>query len=262
MHKQVALTCLGIIAATLAANPVSAQTIATINGSEITQAQLDAFAEGRTGARATPENQAELIDQLGDLFLLSDEAIAQNYHKDRDVEAQLELQKRSVLAQAAVTGYLQKNGITDADVRAEYDREFAEAELPSQYKARHILVETEEAAKGIITELKNGGDFEALAKEKSTGPSGPQGGDLGWFAAEAMVAEFSGAVAALEDGKYSEAPVQTQFGWHVILREGTRQSEAPSFEELQPRIRQALEQRSFQTYFEDLRSKAKRVTVE
>lgn len=261
MHTRVTLSCAGLIAAAFLSAGASAQTIATVDDSKITQAELNAFSEGRTGALPTDENRAELIEQIGDLFILSNEAVKQGYAKDADVMAQVELQKRSVLAQAAITGFIQKTPITDEAVRAEYDKEFSGANLPSQFKARHILLETEDEAKAVITSLDKGGDFEALAKEKSTGPSGPKGGDLGWFASDAMVAEFSAAVAALEDGKYSSAPVKTQFGWHVILREGTRQSDAPAFDDVKARVRQAMEQRAFQGYFESLRSAAKRETI-
>lgn len=233
-----------------------AQTVATIDGAEITEAQLNAYALGRTGAAPTEENRKQLIEQLGDLMLLSNVALRGELDKDPKVEAELELQRRSVLAQAVIREYVAQNPVTDEEARAEYDRQIKNYPAPQQYKASHILLETEDEAKAVIGQLDDGADFAELAREKSTGPSGPQGGDLGWFEAGAMVAPFSEAVSELENGSYSEAPVETQFGWHVILREDSRKAEAPAFEELKDRLKQGMEQQKFQAYFDTLRADA------
>ncbi|MDZ7771011.1 MAG: peptidylprolyl isomerase [Woeseiaceae bacterium] len=145
--------------------------------------------------------------------------------------------------------------ITDEEIAAEYKSQ-TELAPPLQYKARHILVESQGEAEGLITQLDDGADFEALAAEHSTGPSASNGGDLGWFAPNQMVAPFSDAVAKLEDGDYTEAPVQTDFGWHVILREQSRQTEAPPLASVRNEVMQALQQRRFQEYLDELRSKA------
>lgn len=234
--------------------PASAQTVATIDGTDITESQLNAYALRTTAKPATAENRAQLIEQLGDLVLLSNVALRGEVGKDPLVQAELELQRRSVLAQAVIQDYVKKNPVTDADARAEYDRQIEEFPAPEQFKASHILLESEDDAKAVITALDGGADFAELAKEKSTGPSGPQGGDLGWFEAGAMVAPFSQAVMELENGKYSAAPVQTQFGWHVILRQESRKAEPPAFEELKDRLRQGMEQQKFQEYFETLKA--------
>ena len=241
----------------LAASGASAQTVATIDGSKITESQLNVYAMGRTGAPPTDANRAELIGQLGDLVVLSNVAVKNKLAESDEVKAELELQRRSVLAQAVIKDYVAKNQISDEQLRAEYDRQIKEFPAPAQYKARHILVETEDDAKAVIKQLDGGADFAELAMEKSTGPSGPKGGDLGWFDASSMVAPFSEAVVAMENGKYSEAPVKTQFGWHVILREDTRQAEPPAFEELKDRLRQNMEQQKFQDYFNALKASAK-----
>ncbi len=240
----------------IAASSANAQTVATIDGSKITEAQLNAYSMGRTGALPTAENRAELIGQLGDLVVLSNVAVKSKLADDPALKAELELQRRSVMAQAVIKDFVEKNQLSEEDIRAEYDRQITEFPAPTQYKARHILLETDEIAKGVITELDGGADFETLAKEKSTGPSGPQGGDLGWFDASSMVAPFSAAVMAMENGKYSSEPVQTQFGWHVILREDSRQAEAPSYDELKDRLRQSMEQQKFQEYFNSLKEAA------
>lgn len=233
-----------------------AQTVATIDGSEITESQLKAYALGRTGAEATEENRKQLISQIGDLVLLSNVAQRSDLGKDPLVNAELELQRRSVLAQALIQDFVKRNPVTDADALEEYNRQIGEFPAPEQFKASHILLETEDEAKAVIVELDGGADFAELAKAKSTGPSGPQGGDLGWFEAGAMVAPFSQAVSELENGKYSTAPVQTQFGWHVILRQESRKAEPPAFEELKDRLKQGMEQQKFQEYFETLKAEA------
>ncbi|MEO1117523.1 MAG: peptidylprolyl isomerase [Pseudomonadota bacterium] len=236
--------------------PAHAQTIATIDGSEITESQLKAYALGRTGAEANAQNREQLISQIGDLVLLSNVAQRSDLGKDPLVTAELELQRRSVLAQALIQDFVKRNPVSDADALEEYNRQIEEFPAPEQFKASHILLETEDEAKAVIVELDGGADFAELAKEKSTGPSGPQGGDLGWFEAGAMVAPFSQAVSELENGKYSTAPVQTQFGWHVILRQESRKAEAPAFEELKDRLKQGMEQQQFQDYFETLKAEA------
>ncbi|MEM7765294.1 MAG: peptidylprolyl isomerase [Pseudomonadota bacterium] len=256
MHIRKTLSAAALITMTLVPGILQAQAVATIDGVDITQAMLDAFAEGQTGAKATEENTPMLLERLGDLMILSNAAVASGYEKDADVVAQVELMRRSVLAQAAVAGYIQNNPVSEDAVRAEYDKEFVNNPGPQQYKARHILVETEEAANEVIAALKDGGDFAELAKEKSTGPSGPNGGDLGWFAAESMVPEFSAAVVALGNGEYSQTPTQTQFGWHVILREDAKEPETPAYDDVKVQIRTALERRNFQSYFDGLRAKA------
>ena len=125
---------------------------------------------------------------------------------------------------------------------------------PLEFKASHILVETQSQAVSLISELEGGADFAELAKENSTGPSGPGGGDLGWFSANQMVAPFSQAVAALENGAFSKTPVQTQFGWHVILRVDSRESTPPTLESVRDVVKQRVEQDKLQKYLKDLRA--------
>ena len=134
----------------------------------------------------------------------------------------------------------------------EYGKQL-EVSPPLQFKARHILVEAQGLAEDLISELDEGANFEELAKEHSTGPSGPNGGDLGWFAPDQMVKPFSDAVANLDDGSYTETPVQTQFGWHVILREHSRDNEPPTLESVRDVIKQRVEQEKFQNYIQELR---------
>jgi peptidyl-prolyl cis-trans isomerase C len=142
---------------------------------------------------------------------------------------------------------------TDEALQKAYDERFAN-ENRTEYKARHILVEEESTAIDLIGQLDEGADFQELASEHSTGPSGPNGGELPWFSPGDMVAPFSAAVIAMEDGTHSSAPVQTQFGWHVILREGSRDMEPPTLESVRGGIKQQIEQQRLQDYLQSLRS--------
>ena len=126
----------------------------------------------------------------------------------------------------------------------------------TQYKARHILVETEDEAAAIITELDNGAEFAELARQHSTGPTGPDGGDLGWFSADSMVAPFAEAVRAVEIGNYTSKPVQTRFGWHVILVEDQREQEPPGLESVRSELTTAVERQKMDRYVEGLRQAA------
>jgi peptidyl-prolyl cis-trans isomerase C len=202
---------------------------------------------------ATAEQREQFREEVADLYLLAEEAEAAGLDDDPQVAAQIKLQRMSTLASALAGNYLEENPPTETELRAEYSAQVAGYQ-PQQYKARHILLETEDEAKAVITQLDEGGDFAELAKEKSTGPSGPNGGDLGWFPPDSMGKPFSDAVVALEDGSYTSEPVQTQFGWHVILREDSRETEAPSFEEVQDRLRPVVEQKKLQEYLDGLRS--------
>ncbi|MGD2112724.1 MAG: peptidylprolyl isomerase, partial [Gammaproteobacteria bacterium] len=125
-----------------------------------------------------------------------------------------------------------------------------------EYKARHILVETEDEAKDIITRLDDGVDFSELAKEKSTGPSGPSGGELGWFGAGQMVKPFADAAAAMEKGTYSKTPVQTEFGWHVIMLDDMRDSTPPPFDDVKERLKVLLTNQNLQQHISELRESA------
>ena len=206
----------------------------------------------KPAAQATAEEVSAIREELTDLYLLSEVPRAEELRKSPQLAAQMELQSRAILAQSVATDFLQRNAATDEETRALYAEQ---TENPSpEFKARHILVETQGEAVAIISELEGGADFAELAKEKSTGPSGPTGGDLGWFSAERMVPEFSAAVEALGDGEFTTAPVQTQFGWHVILREGSRPSTPPPYESVVQGLKQQVEQQKLQDYIESLRN--------
>ncbi len=203
-------------------------------------------------SQATPEQNDAIRKELTDLYLLSDTPRAAELKEGQEMKARIELQTRAMLAQAVAQDFIASNPATEEEMRALYDEQVNEAP-PLEFKARHILVETQGEAADVIAELDGGADFAELAKEKSTGPSGPSGGDLGWFPPERMVAEFSQAVQALADGAYSQNPVQTQFGWHVILREDSRESAPPPFESVRDALKQNVEGKKLQDYLASLR---------
>ena len=238
--------------------PASAETVKTVNGVTIDSTVLNFYIRSRTNRpaeEATEEQRETLLNELSDIYLLSTQDVAKEIRNNPDVAAQLELQQRGVLAQAVAAQFFENSTVTDDEIQAEYSSQ-TQLAPPMQFKARHILLESQGQANDIIGQLDDGADFAELAKSNSTGPSGPNGGDLGWFSPNQMVKPFSDAVAALEDGNYTNAPVQTQFGWHVILREDSREAEPPPLDTVRNEIEQVLQQRKFQAYLEDLRSKA------
>ncbi len=234
---------------------VSAQTLFTINGVDVDAAVVDVYYESalrQTGGQATPEQREQLMTQLRDIYMLGTQDIAAELAEAPEVAAQIELQRISILAQAVANDFYDKVEVTEEELLAEYGRQ-VEAAPDQQFKARHILVQSQAEAIEIIGQLDDGADFQALAQEKSIGPSGPNGGDLGWFSPNQMVAPFSQAVAGMEDGAYSSEPVQTQFGWHVILREESREQTPPTFESVRENVTAAVQQAKFTEYLESLR---------
>jgi peptidyl-prolyl cis-trans isomerase C len=253
------LASIGLVAAgALASSAAFAETIFTVNGVDVDSAVVDIYFQSRLaqqGGQATPEQREALMTELRDIYILSTQENAKALAEDPQIAAQIELQRLGVVAQAVAADFFEKTEITDEEVLAEYNVQ-VELAPPLQYKARHILVESQGEAVAVIAELNEGADFEELAKEKSTGPSGPTGGDLGWFSPNQMVEPFSNAVQGLEDGQYSSEPTQTQFGWHVILREESRESEAPTLDSVQENIRQVIQQRKFTEHLAGLREEA------
>ena len=243
-------------AAFFASSVAAAQSIATVNGVEIDTSTFEFYLESRAQkplAEITDAERSVVLQELKDIYLLTTQPAAKKLAEDPRLKAQIELQYRGAFAQAVAGDYLANNPATDEQILAEYESQIQMA--PSlQFKARHILVETQGAATDLIAELNGGADFQELAKTHSTGPSGPGGGDLGWFSPNQMVKPFSDAVVALEDGAYSTAPVQTSFGWHVILREDSRENEPPTLESVRDTIKQRVEQANFQKYIEGLRA--------
>lgn len=234
---------------------VLAESIATINGTDIDSTVFDAYLESRLqkpAEQATAEDRATILDEMTDIYLITTQPRARELAQEPKVKAQLELQYRSTLVQTATTDFLANNQATDEEILAQYTAQ-SEEQQSLEFKARHILVESQGLAVKLIDQLDSGAEFEQLAKNNSTGPSGPNGGDLGWFPAEQMVKPFADAVAGLADGVYTTTPVQTQYGWHVILREESRPSAHPTLESVRAEIKQQIERKKFQSYVQGLR---------
>ncbi|OJH45568.1 peptidylprolyl isomerase [Paracoccus sp. SM22M-07] len=223
--------------------------VATVSGQDITLGQMIVMKQS-----VQDPNMANLPDQaLWDMMLdqlIRQTAVAASGTETALVRAQVELQRRNALATAAVTDIAEAE-LTDEELQAAYDRMFADTGETKEFNAAHILVETEEEAKEIKAELDGGAEFGAMAEQHSTGPSGPNKGDLGWFAADQMVAPFSEAVAGMEKGAVSD-PVKTEFGWHLIKLNDTRMREAPKMEDVREQLSQMIRREKVEAEIERL----------
>lgn len=232
---------------------------ATVNGVAITQAQVDLVIQQRAGGQPVPpEARKGLVDNLVLQAVVAQEAAKLGLEKSPEFQNQMETVRQSALANAYVEDWIKKNPVTDEMVKAEYERLKA-TESGTEYKARHILVEKEADAKAIIATLKKTpAAFEKLAKDKSRDSgSKAAGGDLGWFDTQRMVPEFGAAVSKLEKGKFTEEPVKTQFGYHVILLEDSRAVAPPPFDSVKPQLSQQLQQQNIKKQVDALKAAAK-----
>lgn len=230
--------------------------VAVVNGQYISKASLSTLEQEvaeRSKGKAFPKEK--FIEELIQRELLVQDAVQKKLDKSDDFIDRLSMIKSSLLSQAAIHNYIKSNPVTDAELESEYNKNMGKA--GTEYKARHILVKTEDEAKLIIEELNKGADFIELAKTKSTGPSSPKGGDLGWFTSERMVQPFSQAVIAIEDTKFTTEPVKTQFGWHIILREESRTQTPPPLETVKEQIRPIVQRQKLQDFMVGLRKQAK-----
>jgi peptidyl-prolyl cis-trans isomerase C len=234
-------------------------TVVTVNGTALNQQLLDTFVQAVTGkpaAEATKDQRDALVEQLINMTLAAQAAEKDGLAKDGEVQARLELLKTQILAEAASEKYVKSHPVSDDEVKAAYDGEVAN--MPKEYKARHILVETKEAADKILAELKAGGDFSKIAKAQSKDPgSAVKGGDLGWFSGQAMVKPFSEALAKLEKGKMTEAPVQTEYGFHIIMLDDVRSQTPPAFDDVKDQVKTFAQRKKLQAYLDELRKTAK-----
>ncbi len=259
MNRTLIATLLAAASTALAPMAVSAQNIAIVNGKAVPTSRVEALTQQLTksGRPVTPEMQGQLRDEVITREVFMQEAKKRGLDVTKDFRIQMELARQSLLIRELFNDYQSKNPVTDADAKAEYDK-FAAANGGKEYKARHILVDNEADAKAIIASLKKGGEFEEIAKKSSKDPgSGANGGDLDWAAANSYVKEFSDAMVALEKGKTTETPVKSQFGYHVIRLDDTREAQLPKFEEVKPQITQQLTQQRLAQFQQDLRAKAK-----
>jgi peptidyl-prolyl cis-trans isomerase C len=231
--------------------------IATVNGTPITQSELDVYSGQRKPPNNAPEANSEevIMKELVALELMRQEGISKGLDKQPKVIATIGQQQRTALAGAAIQEFMTNNPISEEDARKLYDEQMG-SKSNMEFKARHILVKEQAEAEAIVELLDKGSDFSELAKEKSTGPSGASGGELGWFTEGQMVKPFSEAAAKLEKGQYTKVPVQTQFGWHVIILDDSRESTPVPFDDVKDRIKMMLVNQKLQQHVETMRSAA------
>jgi peptidyl-prolyl cis-trans isomerase C len=245
-----------LLAAT--ALPVMAQNLAVVNGKPVPSSRADAMVKqlSAQGQQDSPQLRGMIKEELINREILIQEADKLGLSNNADVKNQIDIARQSIVIRALVADFLKKNPVSDADVKAEYDKFKAQAG-DKEYRARHILVEKEEEAKDIIAKLKSGGKFEDLAKQSKDPGSAANGGDLDWASPASYVKPFSDAMVGLQKGQVTETPVKTQFGYHVIKLEDVRAAKVPTLEEVKPQIAESLQQKKLQAYQEGLRKKAK-----
>ncbi|MEZ5812255.1 MAG: peptidylprolyl isomerase [Rhizobiaceae bacterium] len=257
------LTCALFFAAAVAlAGPAAAapdDVLANVNGDPITEAELDlAVNDLEQQLVNVPEERrrAAALSFLIEVRLLAAAAVESGLDQTPAFQRRMALLRQRALH----TGYVESEvatKLTEDEVRKRYDLEVANTPPVNEIKARHILVKTKEEALAIIAELDAGADFIELAKQKSTGPSGPEGGDLGYFGPGQMVPPFEEAAFKLEVGTYTKEPVETQFGWHVILVEDKRAQQPPPYEQVKDQIRGVLFREIYAKVVDQLKSAAK-----
>ena len=235
------------------------QNLAIVNGKPVPSSRVEALKQQveRSGRPVTPEILAQIKEELIAREIFMQEARKRGLETSEDYKAQIELARQSLLIRELFASFQKKNPVTDAEIKAEYDK-FVAANGGKEYRARHILVDKEDEAKALIADIKKGAKFEDLAKKASKDPgSGANGGDLDWANAASYVPEFSNAMVKLEKGQMTDTPIKSQFGFHVIRVDDVREAQLPKLEEVKPQITQQLTQAKLAKYQDDLRAKAK-----
>jgi len=241
-----------------AALPALAQNIAVVNGKPVPSSRADAMVKQLVaqGQQDTPQLRNMVKEELVNREILIQEADKQGISNSAEVKNQVDIARQSIVIRALINDYLKKHPVKDTEIKAEYDRYKAQAG-DKEYRARHILVEKEDDAKAIIAKLKGGAKFEELAKQSKDPGSAANGGDLDWAAPGSFVKPFSDAMIALQKGQITEAPVKTDYGYHVIKLEDIRAAKIPSIDEIKPQIEDRLKQQKLQAMQKELQAKAK-----
>jgi len=239
------------------ANPAQ-KPVATVNGTPISRDMFEYFVKTTTNkpsAELTPDERDQALDSLIRGELVAQQAEKEGLQNTADVQSALQFSHLEILEQAGAEHYLADKKPTDAELQSEYDAQVA-AIPKTQYHARHILVTSQEEAQKIIAQLKHGAKFEDLARKDSIDSSKDQGGDLGWFNPSSMVKPFADAVVSLKKGEITPAPVQTQYGWHVIQLLDTRETQVPPLDQVKDRVTQLVETKKFHAYEDQLMKSA------
>ena len=244
-----------------AASSDASAPVAVVNGTPISHDFFDFYVKtisGKAASDLTKEQRELALDNLVRAQLVAQQADKDGITADKDTQHMIELTRLNVLQQTVSERYLKERKPTEQELRAEYETQVAT--LPhTEYHARHILVATETFAKKLIEQLDKdkGASFADLAKKESMDSSKDNGGDLGWFTPDHMVKPFADAVVALKAGEYTKKPVQTQYGWHIIRLEETRDLAAPAFDNVRQRLEQMVQQKKFRAYTDELMKNAK-----
>ena len=253
------LTALTAATLLVAAPWALAQNVAIVNGKAVPMARVEALAKQvqASGQPVDEATRAQLKQEVIMREIFMQEAEKRGVAGGDDYKVQMELARQTLMIRALFANEEKAHPVTDADVQAEYDK-FTAANGGKEFRARHILVEKEDEAKAVITQLKGGAKFEDLAKKLSKDPgSGANGGDLDWANAASYVTEFSEAMIKLGKGEMTQEPVKSQFGWHVIRVDDIRQAQLPKLEEIKDQIAQQLKQQRLSAFQNGLREKAK-----
>ncbi len=241
-------------AAPAATDKAASPPVATVDGTSISREQFEDYLKsllrGKPVTDVTAEEKNQVLDQMINMQILSTLGEKDGLDKDPDVASRIALLRTQILADAAAQKYVKKNEPTDQELHAAYDA----ATDKTEYHAAHILVATKEKAEQLIKKIKAGAKFEDVAKAESTDNSKANGGDLGWFTTARMVKPFGDAVKALKKGEITPEPVQTQYGWHIIRLDDTR--DAP-FDQMKSQLSSGIMQKKFQAYLDELKKNAK-----
>jgi peptidyl-prolyl cis-trans isomerase C len=231
---------------------------ALVNGQPVPESVLRIYAlatERQNLDEMTPEDRERIVNDVIGLELLAQQAEKEGLADSRTLAAQIELQRLQALARAMASDYIQKNPPGDAAIQAIYEENLPRL-AGEQHRLRHILVSTKAEADVVIAELNQGADFVALAEERADGPTGPNGGALGWLTIDSMPPAFAAAVRGMEVGSYSREPVETESGYHVILLEETQRQQAPALEDIRDDLVAAAERKQLDDYIKELREVA------
>jgi peptidyl-prolyl cis-trans isomerase C len=258
MNKRLLST---LALAVLATSSAWAQNVAIVNGKPVPTARVEALtkqvaAQGQ-GQPITPEVREQIKQEVINREVFMQEAQKRGIDATDDYKVQFEMARQAIMIRALFADFQKNNPVTDAEVKAEYDK-FAAANGGKEFRASHILVETEDQAKKLIADIKKGGKFADIAKQHSKDPgSGANGGDLDWASANSYVKEFSEAMTKLEKGKMTDVAVKSQFGYHIIRLDDMRQAQLPPLEQVKPQISQQLVQQKLAAFQKEMRDKAK-----
>lgn len=250
-----ALVCFSLTFPIYAKDAQESATVAVVNGTSISQESLEGYINVLKRSSPAPVDVTSALDDLVVTEIAIQQAEKAGLTSRDDVKARIKDATRKILLTVWTQEKSQGLDISNDEIKTLYDESMKE-QAHQEFKARHILVKTEEEAKAIIKSLDDGGDFIAIAKEKSIGPSKVKGGDLGWFKATTMVPTFAKAVAKMEAGKYTKEAVKTNFGWHVIKLEEKREAKLPSLKQMESQMKSRLIKKKMIALIEGLKEKA------